>query len=94
MEQRASSIQIRKFMKKQTISGDSATLPAPDSEPRAGGILTPTELAGALKISIRTVNRWEEMGMPVHRHGRTARFTLGLVRKWMSENKITPGGRR
>ena len=51
-------------MKQQLTSGNSATLPTMQATARADDLLTPKELALKLKISIRTVRRWEHEGMP------------------------------
>jgi excisionase family DNA binding protein len=77
-------------MKNQPISGNSATSPATPSGARADDFLTSKELATVLKISIRTVQRWEHEGMPTHRRHRTARFPLSQIREWM---KATNRGR-
>ena len=68
---------------KQPISGNSATSPTTQAPARADDLLTPKELATVLKISIRTVQRWEHEGMPTHRRHRTARYPLPQIREWM-----------
>jgi excisionase family DNA binding protein len=70
-------------MKQQPISGNSATSLTTPTPARADDLLTPKELAGKLKISIRTVRRWEHLGMPAHRRRRLARYPLAQVREWM-----------
>jgi excisionase family DNA binding protein len=70
-------------MKQQPTSGNSATSPTTQPPARADDLLTPKELASKLKISIRTVRRWEQEGMPTHRRHRTARFPLPQIRAWM-----------
>jgi excisionase family DNA binding protein len=70
-------------MKNQLISGNSATLLTTQAPARTDDLLTPKELAGKLKISIRTVRRWEYQGMPAHRRKRLARYPLAQVREWM-----------
>ena len=70
-------------MKQQPISGNSATSPTTQASARADDLLTPKELATKLKISIRTVRRWEHQGMPAHRRQRLARYPLAQVREWM-----------
>ncbi len=66
-------------MKNQSTSGNSATSPTiPDKN-----FLTSHELASVLRISIRTVRRWEKEGMPAHRRHRTARYPLPQIREWM-----------
>jgi len=73
-------------MKNQLISGNSATSPAATAGARPDDLLTPKELASKLKISIRTVRRWEYQGMPAHRRKRLARYPLTQVREWMKAN--------
>jgi excisionase family DNA binding protein len=70
-------------MKNQLISGNSATSPAVQAGARDDGLLTPKELAIKLRISIRTIRRWEKEGMPAHRRKRVARFPLAQIREWM-----------
>ena len=70
-------------MKNQLISGNSATSPAVQAGARDDGLLTPKELAIRLRISMRTVRRWEDEGMPTHRRHRTARYPLPQIREWM-----------
>jgi len=70
-------------MKLQPISGNSATLLTTQATARPDDLLTPKELAIKLKISIRTVRRWEHLGMPAHRRRRLARYPLAQVREWM-----------
>jgi excisionase family DNA binding protein len=69
-------------MKNQLISGNSATSPAAEPAPNPD-FLTATELATVLKISVRTVRRWENEGMPARRRKRVVRFPLAQIREWM-----------
>jgi len=69
-------------MKQQPTSGNSATLPATTSAPNAD-FLTASELATVLKISVRTIRRWENEGMPIRRRKRVVRFPLAQIREWM-----------
>ena len=73
-------------MKQQPISGNSATSLTTPAPARADDLLTPRELAIKLKISKRTVRRWEQQGMPAHRRQRLARYPLAQVREWMWAN--------
>jgi excisionase family DNA binding protein len=73
-------------MKNETTSGNSATSP-PASQPASNpDFLTAEELATVLKISVRTIRRWETEGMPARRRKRVVRFPLAQIREWM---KIT-----
>ena len=74
-------------MKNQSTSGNSATSPAAPVDARADDFLTSKELATVLKISIRTLQRWEMQGMPTHRRHRTIRYPLSQVREWMKATK-------
>jgi hypothetical protein len=69
-------------MKQQPTSGNSATSPRNHPTPDKD-FLTSQELATVLRISIRTVRRWEIEGMPAHRRHRTVRYPLPQIREWM-----------
>jgi len=73
-------------MKNQSTSGNSATSPTPAQPAPNADFLTAGELATVLKISIRTIRRWETEGMPTRRRKRVVRFPLAQIREWM---KIT-----
>jgi len=70
------------FMKNQSTSGNSATSP-PEPRARDDAFLTSKELATVLKISIRTIRRWQREGLPTHRRKRVLRFPLTQIREWM-----------
>jgi hypothetical protein len=71
-------------MKNKPISGNSATSPVSGSGP---DFLTCKELAIVLRISLRTVRRWEKEGMPAQRCHRTARYPLPQIREWLKDAK-------
>jgi excisionase family DNA binding protein len=47
--------------------------------------LTPAEVAKLLKVSPKTVSRWalEDPSMPVTRLGRTVRFEVEALERWL-----------
>lgn len=70
-------------MKNQPTSGNSATSPAFKSTAPDPDLLTSKEVVTVLRISIRTLRRWEREGMPTHRRHRIARYSLSQIREWM-----------
>ena len=76
---------------KQQTSGNSAT--SSNSKPAAPDkdLLTSEELANVLRISIRTVRRWEQEGMPTQRRHRIARYSLPQIREWMKAGGRSEG---
>lgn len=52
--------------------------------PRTGEALTRVELADELRVSVSSIRRWEEQGMPFLRWGpRLRRYVLSDVRNWL-----------
>ena len=70
-------------MQNQPTSGNSATLPNAAKPAPNADFLTAGELATVLKISVRTIRRWEREGMPARRRRRVVRFPLAQIREWM-----------
>ena len=54
-----------------------------------GFLLTPTEAAGILRISPRTLQRWRWAGggPPYHRIGGLCRYSLADLKAWMSTRR-------
>ncbi|OPY58481.1 MAG: Helix-turn-helix domain protein [Pelotomaculum sp. PtaU1.Bin035] len=50
-------------------------------------LLTKEELSRFLKISIPTIDRWRQEGMPCKKMGRLVRFEKKRVLEWIKENK-------
>jgi phage terminase Nu1 subunit (DNA packaging protein) len=46
-------------------------------------------LALKLKVSQRTVERWEKLGMPVIKIGQIRRYDQGKVNEWLSLNAFS-----
>jgi len=78
-------------MKNQPTSGNSATSPASRSAAPDADLLTSEELATVLRISIRTLRRWERDGMPTQRRHRIARYSLPQIREWMKAGGRSEG---
>jgi hypothetical protein len=67
--------------------------------PSLEGFLTREELAGLLRISVRTLNRWDALreGPPRVSQGRTILYKADSVRHWLSNKErvtIPSGGQR
>ena len=67
------------------------------SYPKSVVYLTPAEVAELLKVSPKTVSRWAlaDPSMPVTRLGRTVRFEVEALERWLrahSRRKTGPGG--
>lgn len=56
---------------------------------RNGGVivLTRESLAEELKVHPNTIDKWRKKGMPEVRVGKTVRFELEEVKKWMKGGK-------
>jgi len=78
-------------MKQQPTSGNSATSPVSKPASPNADLLTSEELATVLRISIRTVRRWEREGMPAQRRHRIARYSLAQIREWLKAGKRSEG---
>lgn len=48
-------------------------------------LLTPAELAAAMRVSTRTVSRWDSEGCPCKWAGSRRRYDLALVQAWNQE---------
>ena len=49
-------------------------------------LLTNKEMSEHLKVSRMTLNRWRTLGMPFRNIGRSVRFEVEAVEKWIEEN--------
>lgn len=49
-------------------------------------LLNNNEMSERLKVSRMTLNRWRKLGMPSRNIGKSVRFNVEEVDKWIEEN--------
>lgn len=49
-------------------------------------LYTTAEIAAILKVSIKTISRWRDQGLPFKRYGaKTFRYELAKVNEWLEK---------
>lgn len=54
-------------------------------------VLTKAELAEALRVSVRSINKLQNIGLPRVKIGTSVRYELAAVLEWLRSRSVTTG---